>query len=165
MNRKSLVLVAAALLVWALVALRFTRLTRDPLPVQMDERAQPPSSPVRAVRPAFVVPADPAYGDPFEAGRVGVARAQDAGVGENTEVAYDFSQGADYGAPEPLPLSVKGVVGTSALLVLPDGQTLLVRVGDYVRLSGYPEMYVQQVFHTGVTLSTDGRTTNIFVQQ
>ena len=78
---------------------------------------------------------------------------------------YGFSQRVDYGAPEPPPISVKGVVGSSALLVLPDGQTLLVREGDYVRLSGYPEMYVQQVFHAGITLATDGRTTNFFLQQ
>ena len=56
MNRKSLVLLGAALLVWALVALRFTRLTRDVLPTQANTRSPLPLLRSPCAPPSWYLP-------------------------------------------------------------------------------------------------------------
>lgn len=158
MNRKTLLLTCAALGVWALVGLRYVNLADDAVPtiaLMVDTRAQGPG----VLRAAFTLPDSLSYPDPFA-----------SAPQQNPEQLDAPPEGySPFGAPQasfgqpPLTITVQGVVGSSALVVMPDGQTVLVREGDYLRAAGFAEAEVTRIHPTGLTLTVAGERVDFFV--
>lgn len=161
MNPKTFVLTALALTIWGLVGLRYLNLAADPVAASVSARAEPPGA-AAPLRRAFTVPTGDLYPDPFypTGGSPGNAEepSPERDAPEQDAYASGFPQG--FGVPS-LPFTVQGVVGTSALVVLPTGQTLLVQEGDVIRTQGFAEARVVKVYYSGITLEVDRETIDV----